>query len=57
MTTAEVSAVLQKHPVTVLGMARRGVLPTVRLGTRSVRFRPEDITRYIDEHRIGGDAP
>lgn len=34
----------------VYGLARRGEIPCVRIGT-SVRFDPEDVEEYIRAHR------
>ena len=39
------------HPKTVLLMYRRGELPGIRLGSRTVRFDPRDVAAYIDAHR------
>jgi excisionase family DNA binding protein len=47
-----------RHPKTVLLLYRRGELPAVKLGARTVRFDPRDVQAYIDAHRItAGDAP
>lgn len=31
-----------------------GKVPHLRFGTRSVRFDPDEIERWLDEHRVGG---
>jgi predicted DNA-binding transcriptional regulator AlpA len=31
-------------------MSRRGEIPTVRIGPREVRYRPEDIKAWIARH-------
>jgi excisionase family DNA binding protein len=49
-----VGEILGKHPRTVLRLAREGELPAVRLGYKSVRFRPEDVQWFIDRHVVGG---
>jgi excisionase family DNA binding protein len=54
MTEPEVCEVLRMTRNTVLRERRRGALPYVRLG-RNVRYRAEDLIRYIDE-RVQGEA-
>jgi excisionase family DNA binding protein len=45
---AEEVAVLLAVPKTrVWSMSRRGEIPTVRIGPREVRYRPEDIDAWI----------
>jgi excisionase family DNA binding protein len=39
------------HPKTVLLLYRRGELPGIKLGSRTVRFHPADVQAYIDAHR------
>ena len=38
-------------PKTVLLLFRRGELPGIKLGARTVRFHPADVQAYIDAHR------
>jgi excisionase family DNA binding protein len=49
-----VGEILGKHPRTVLRLARDGELPVVRLGYKSVRFRPQDVQEFIDRHVVVG---
>jgi excisionase family DNA binding protein len=44
---------LHVKPRTVLDLAKRGLIPSVRIG-RIVRFRPEDIEAFIADHVQGG---
>jgi excisionase family DNA binding protein len=43
------------HPKTVLLLFRRGELPGIKLGARTVRFHPADVEAYIDSHRKVAD--
>ena len=45
------------HPKTVLLLYRRGELPGIKLGARTVRFHPVDVQAYIDAHRTVVSAP
>lgn len=49
-----VGEILGRHPRTVLNLARDGLLPSVRLGGRGVRFTIKDVQAYIDAHREEG---
>jgi len=54
LTAREVSAILGMSTRWVLAHAsrsRRPYIPSVRFGERSVRFRSEDVQRFIDEAR------
>jgi hypothetical protein len=52
----------RKHTATVLGVCthsvmnleKRGLLCAVRFGRRFVRYRPEDVSRLLDEMSTGG---
>ena len=46
-TVEEVSDILHQHPVTLYGLIRDGVIPAVRLGTRSIRVRESDLEDYL----------
>lgn len=39
------------HPKTVLLLYRRGELPGIKLGARTVRFDPRDVEAYVNSHR------
>ena len=47
MTAVEVAELLAVPKTRVWSMSRRGEIPTVRIGPREVRYRPEDIDRWI----------
>lgn len=44
----EVAAILGVHRSSVLAFARAGALPVIRLGPRTVRFREQDVARFVD---------
>jgi excisionase family DNA binding protein len=53
LTSEQVGVLLGgKHPKTVLKAFRRGELPGIKLGARTVRFDPADVQAYIDAHRV-----
>jgi excisionase family DNA binding protein len=47
LTADQVAQLLAVPRTRVWSMSRRGEIPTVRLGPREVRYRPEDIDRWI----------
>jgi excisionase family DNA binding protein len=47
LTAPEVAKLLAVSRERVWSMSRRGEIPTVRLGPREVRYRPEDIDAWI----------
>lgn len=52
LTVDEVAEILNVAPYTVRKFARDGALPPVKLaGRQRLRFRPEDITAFIDASR------
>jgi excisionase family DNA binding protein len=50
LTDRDVAALLLVQPDTVRRWAAAGQLPSVRLGGRLLRFRAEDVERWIDEY-------
>ncbi len=56
MTRREVAEVLALAEYTVKEKTLRGDIPSVKMG-RSVRYRPQDVYRYIAEHTRGGPRP
>ncbi len=56
MTAKEVADYLGLALDTVLKMSRDGRLPSVRVGSRTLRFRPETIDEYIAS-RERGNSP
>lgn len=53
LTAKQVAEMLQWNPYTIVKKAEKGDLPGFKLG-REWRFRPEDITAWIEEKRNGG---
>jgi excisionase family DNA binding protein len=47
LTAPEVAKLLAVSRERVWSMSRRGEIPTVRIGAREVRYRPEDIEQWI----------
>lgn len=53
LTPGEVAAMLRVQEVTLASWrcgARRKALPFVSIGGRLVRYRPEDVARFVTEH-------
>jgi excisionase family DNA binding protein len=48
LTDREVADLLVVKPDTVRRWAASGQLPSVRLGGRLIRFRPDDVERWIE---------
>jgi excisionase family DNA binding protein len=51
LTADEVAELLRLPRTRVVAMARDGVLPVVRLGERTLRFRPEDVESFTTPQR------
>lgn len=49
--TDEVAQLLGLTPRTVYALVNRGALPAYRIG-RLVKFRPEEVAKFIDRSRI-----
>ena len=47
LTAVEVAELLAVPRTRVWSMSRRGEIPTVRIGPREVRYRPQDIDQWI----------
>ena len=47
LTAVQVAELLSVPKPRVWSMSRRGEIPTVRIGPREVRYRAEDIERWI----------
>lgn len=56
MTRREVAEVLALAERTVKQKTARGEIASVKMG-RSVRYRPQDVYRYISDHTRGGPRP
>ena len=52
LTLDELATRLRLHPVTVRGLKRRGVIPSLRIGHRTLRF---EYAAVIDALRQAGD--
>ena len=48
LTLDELAQRLKLHPVTVRGMKRRGVIPSLRLGHRTLRFSWPDVLAALE---------
>ena len=55
LTANEVASILRLAPSTVYEMARRGELPAVRIGNRTVRFMAEKIEQMLAEEKSGSE--
>jgi len=53
LTLAELAQRLKLHPDTARGLYRRGVIPGIKLGHRTLRF---DYGQVLLALRLGGDA-
>lgn len=53
-TAEQVGKRTGQHPKTVLAAWRRGELPGIKLGARTVRFHPADVEAYLDARRKAG---
>ena len=51
-TVDQVAAALGMHPKTVLEVYRRGDLPGIKLGARTLRFHPDDVAAYVEARRV-----
>ncbi|MBI5197863.1 MAG: helix-turn-helix domain-containing protein [Nitrospirae bacterium] len=49
LTRPEVAEILRLKEATIKAKTARGEIPSVKMG-RAVRYRPEDVYRYIVEH-------
>jgi excisionase family DNA binding protein len=49
LTVTQAAEILGKSIDAVRKMVYRGDLPTVRMGTRGVRFKREEITEYLNK--------
>lgn len=49
LTRHEVAEILRLKEATIKAKTARGEIPSVKMG-RSVRYRPQDLYRYIVEH-------
>jgi excisionase family DNA binding protein len=50
LTARQVSEALSVSPETVLRWTRRGELPAIRLPSGAIRYRPDDLNVWLDEH-------
>jgi len=57
LTAKEVAELLGRHEQTVYTMARNGELASVKMGSRSLRFRPSAIQAYLQSKEQEAAAP
>jgi len=50
----QVACILKIQLCTVYDLARKGTLPSVRVGSRIVRFRKSSIEKWLADHESGG---
>jgi excisionase family DNA binding protein len=51
LTRKQVAAIFQVSPPTIIRLENEGKLPAVRLGAGSVRYRREDVEKFISDCR------
>lgn len=59
LTTAQVLTLLQIGRTKLWGLVRRGDLPAYRIGagrTAPLRFRRDEVLRWLDHHRVARPA-
>ena len=49
----DVAAMLKIVPLTVYRMVARGALQVYRVGGRRLRFKVDDVNRYLEQNRYG----
>jgi excisionase family DNA binding protein len=54
LTVDDVAEMLSLTRQRVYRMVRAGELPIVRVGTRAIRFDPEELARWVDDRRVAG---
>jgi excisionase family DNA binding protein len=54
LSAKQVASILQIQLCTVYELARSGVLPSIRIGSRIVRFRSSSIASWIAQRELGG---
>lgn len=52
LTVREVAALLKVTPDWIYDRVEDGQFPVVRLGHRTIRFRPEDVREYLDSRYV-----
>lgn len=52
LTTADAAAYLRVVPETVRKMVRSGRLQHIRCGRNFIRFTPEHIQQFVEEHMV-----
>ena len=50
-TVVEVASYLRLEPETIRAMARRGELPSLKLGKRVWRFKPNEVKNWLNMHQ------
>ena len=49
LTARQVAELLAVSPETVLRWTRRGKLPAIKLPSRAIRYRPDELERWLAE--------
>jgi excisionase family DNA binding protein len=56
LTARQVGELLGISPRTVLAWTRRGELPAVKLPSGAVRYRPDELNRWLADRAVGADG-
>jgi excisionase family DNA binding protein len=57
LTLPEVGRYLGVSRSAAYALARSGSLPTIRIARRVVRVHPDDLRRFLEARRSGGEGP
>jgi len=57
LTLPEVGRYLGISRSAAYALARSGTLPTIRIARRVVRVHPDDLRRFLEARRAGGEGP
>jgi excisionase family DNA binding protein len=57
LTLPEVGRYLGISRSAAYALARSGSLPTIRIARRVVRVHPDDLRRFLEARRSGGEGP
>lgn len=56
LTSREAAAALRLSLRTLQALTRDGTIPSVRIGPRTVRYRPEALTKWLAAQEKGGTS-
>jgi excisionase family DNA binding protein len=57
LTTHEVAELLGFTTETILRKVRRGELPAIKLPGGRIRYRPDELEAWLEEHELGAPPP